>query len=62
MWYLSKMSNFVVARNQFCPQALRSVVLDSLMTQKRLKVYMFLGHFQIHIKEKKRKLRACGKG
>lgn len=54
MWYLSKMSNFVVAQNQFCPQALRSVVLDSLMTQKRLKVYVFRTLSDTYKREKKK--------
>lgn len=58
MWYLSKMSDFMVAQHHFCPRALRSVVLNSLMTQRRLKAYV-LGHFQKHIKGKKKKKKAA---
>lgn len=55
MWYFSKMSDFMAAQHHFCPQACRSVVLNSLMTQRRLKAYGFRTLSETYKRQKENK-------
>lgn len=55
MWYFSKMSDFMAAQHHFCPQPCRSVVLNSLMTQRRLKAYGFRTLSETYKRQKENK-------
>lgn len=61
MWYLSKMSDFMVAQHHSCPQALRSVVSNSLMAQRRLKAHVFRTLSETHKRQKGKGLDSVAK-